>query len=150
MNQDWSRVTRTRRPLHFYCYDVILCRFRPEISLFYPSDMNTVIQAPATTQCIFYWMNRPFSISRGPSRECHCAFQTSLCRYIPLFALHVFLSSDWLPWCAGCFSRHTWIPLIHPSFKSFHIRRHLPPHKSHTMGVWTEENPMGRGDYHQD
>lgn len=63
----------------------------------------------------------------------------------PFFALHVFLSSDWLSWCAGCFSRHPWIPLIHPSFKSFHIRRHLPPHKSHTMGVWTEENPMGRG-----
>lgn len=32
-------------------------------------------------------MNRPFSISRGPSQECHCAFWTSCCRYIPLFAL---------------------------------------------------------------
>lgn len=71
-------------------------------------------------------------------------FRTSLCRYIPLLALHVFLSSDWLSWCSGRFSRHPWIPLIHPSFKSFHVCRHLAPHKSHTMGVWTEENPMGR------
>lgn len=47
-------------------------------------------QAPATTQCVFLKkkrMNRPFSISRGPSQECHCAFWTSCCRYIPLFAL---------------------------------------------------------------
>lgn len=79
-------------------------------------------------------MNGPFIISRGPSRECHCAFQTSLCYYIPLFALHVFLSSDWLSWCPGCFSRHPWIPLIQPSFKSFHVCRHLPPHNPTPWG----------------
>lgn len=71
-------------------------------------------------------MNGPFIISRGPSGECHCAFQTSLCYYIPLFALHVALSPDWLSWRPGCFSRHPWIPLIQPSFKSFHVCRHLP------------------------
>lgn len=79
-------------------------------------------------------MNGPFIISRGPSRECHCAFQTSLCYYIPLFALHVFLSSDWLSWCPGCFSRHPWIPLIQPSFKSFHVCRHLPSHNPTPWG----------------
>lgn len=71
-------------------------------------------------------MNGPFSISRGPSRECHCVFRTSLCYYIPLFALHVFLSSDWLSWRSRSFSRYPWIPLIHPSFKTLHVCRHLP------------------------
>lgn len=79
-------------------------------------------------------MNGPFIISRGPSGECHCAFQTSLCYYIPLFALHVVLSSDWLSWCPGCFSRHPWIPFIQPSFKSFHVCRHLPSHNPTPWG----------------
>lgn len=79
-------------------------------------------------------MNGPFIISRGPSGECHCAFQTSLCDYIPLFALHVVLSSDWLSWCPDCFSRHPWIPLIQPSFKSFHVCRHLPPYNPTPWG----------------
>lgn len=79
-------------------------------------------------------MNGPFIVSRGPSGECHCAFQTSLCYYIPLFALHVVLSSDWLSWCPGCFSRHPWIPFIQPSFKSFHVCRHLPSHNPTPWG----------------
>lgn len=78
-------------------------------------------------------MNRPFSISWGPFWECHCAFQTSLCYYIPLFALHVLLSTDWLSWCLGRFSRYPWIPLIHPSFKSHYVCRHLP---SHNLAPW--------------
>lgn len=70
-------------------------------------------------------MNGPFIILHGPSGECHCAFRASL-YYIPLFALHVVLSSDWLSWRQGCFSRHPWIPFIQQSFKRFHVFRHLP------------------------
>lgn len=90
-------------------------------------------------------MNGPFIISRGQSGECHCAFQTSLCYYSPLFALHVILSSDWLSWHPGCFSRHPWIPLIQPSFKSFHVCRHLPSTIPPHGGVsWGEAHGMGR------
>lgn len=83
-------------------------------------------------------MNRPFSISWGPSRNAIVLFQTSLCRYIPLFALHI-LSSDWFSWRAGCFSRHPWIPLIHPSFKSCHVCRHFSFYPLTNLTPWGYE-----------
>lgn len=92
-------------------------------------------------------MNRPFSISRGPSQECHCAFWTSCCRYIPLFcALHVVLSSDWLSWCRDCFSRHPWIPLIHPSLKICCVCRHFSfyPVTNLTWGCGLKRIPWDR------
>lgn len=108
-------------------------------------------QAPATTPVPFSneWIDHS-AFHEAPLGYSIVRFETSLYRYIPLFSHStIFLSPDWLSWCSGCFSRNPWIPLIHPSFKSFHVCRPWPPHKSHTMGVWTEENPMGRGDYHR-
>lgn len=122
------------------CFNVTLWHdyFKDNLQIQTWKLMSTVNASRAFHLALFLfffgkWMNRPFSVSWGPFWECHCAFQTSLCYYIPLFALHVLLSTDWLSWCLGRFSRYPWIPLIHPSFKSYYVCRHLP---SHNLAPW--------------
>lgn len=113
-------------------FSKVLCRFRPEISTFQLSDVNT---SHHPMRFFNEWIDHS-AFHEAPLGNAIVRFRTSLCRYIPLFALHIFLSSDWLSWCAGRFSRHPWIPLIHPSFKSCHVCRHFSFYPLTNLTPW--------------
>lgn len=128
-------------PSPFHSYDIWLFLTIYELPFFYEifdplgiiKNMQTLLNSSISYHPFFLFfpfkrMNRPFSNSRGPSRECHCAFWTSLFRYILLFCSpHLPIFWLTLMMCALLFrvslnSTHSPVLQELPS----HLCRHFP------------------------